>query len=212
MTPPFTVCKPGGWHPSASGATKRCLSKTGPAASIVSLAAKPAARVSSNISPKIEMGGLRYVSCSIDGSAPSNAPTSSRSPSWNPPMPRYRVFIIQEPKDLVTMVAWYNQRKETGRCLRGCYRMRHHRCGVRARQPEPNGWFMKNMASNKLIGVTVYYDTSMPSKSGRYQAKNRVPWLGASPEWGKYEYNDDGGDAGDGSNQPDMVVLTICPI
>lgn len=74
----------------------------------------------------------------------------------------------------------------------------------------PNGWFTKNMKGDKLIGLTVYYDTPHPDQTGYYQAMYRVHWLGASPDWGKYEYDDDDGGAGNDRDQLDMVELTIC--
>ncbi|MBQ2681560.1 MAG: hypothetical protein IJF97_06455 [Eggerthellaceae bacterium] len=73
----------------------------------------------------------------------------------------------------------------------------------------PNGWFTKNMKGDKLIGLTVYYDTPSPSETGYYQAKYRVHWLGNNPSWGKYEYDDDDGGAGNNKDQIDMIELTI---
>ena len=75
----------------------------------------------------------------------------------------------------------------------------------------PNGWFSKNMDGDKLIGITVYYDTPRPSETGYYQAKYRAHWLSDPPAWGKYEYDDDDGGAGDDAHQLDMIELTIVP-
>ena len=73
----------------------------------------------------------------------------------------------------------------------------------------PNGWFTKNMDGDKLIGLTVYYDTPHPEETGYYQAMYRVHWLGSNPDWGKYEYDDDDGGAGNDCDQLDMIELTI---
>ena len=76
----------------------------------------------------------------------------------------------------------------------------------------PGGWFAKQMKGNEVIGITVYYDTPTPSETGYYQAKYRVHWLGASPAWGKNEYDDDDGGAGNDVYQLDMIELTISPV
>ena len=75
----------------------------------------------------------------------------------------------------------------------------------------PNGWFTKNMKGDKLIGLTVYYDTPSPSETGYYQEKYRVRWLSDPPEWGKYEHDDDDGGAGNDRDQLDLIELTIVP-
>lgn len=75
----------------------------------------------------------------------------------------------------------------------------------------PDGWFTKNMKSDKLIGLTVYYDTPDPETTGCYQAMYRCHWMGKNPAWGNYEYDDDDGGAGNDRNHLDMVELTMCP-
>ena len=75
----------------------------------------------------------------------------------------------------------------------------------------PNGWYAKNMRGDKLIGLTVYYDTSDPSETGYWQVKYRVHWMGRNASWGKWEYDDDDGGAGNDRDQIDMVELTIVP-
>ena len=67
------------------------------------------------------------------------------------------------------------------------------------------------MDGDKLIGLTVYYDTHAPSETGYSEALYRVHCLGASPAWGKYEHDDDDGDAGNDADQLDMIELTIAP-
>ena len=59
--------------------------------------------------------------------------------------------------------------------------------------------------------VTVYYDTPRPDVTGYYQAKYRVRWMSRPPEWGKWEYDDDDGGAGNDTDQLDMIELTIVP-
>ena len=76
----------------------------------------------------------------------------------------------------------------------------------------PGGWFTKRMSGNKLIGITVYYNTSSPSTTGYYQAKYRAHWLGSNPAWWKYEYDDDDAGAGNDWDQLDMIELTISPL
>lgn len=41
------------------------------------------------------------------------------------------------------------------------------------------------------------------------QGGYRVHWLGSNPDWGKYEYDDDDGGAGNDRDQLDMIELTI---
>ena len=65
------------------------------------------------------------------------------------------------------------------------------------------------MKGDKLIGLTVYYDTPHPEDTGYYQAMYRVHWLGRNPDWGKYEYDDDDSGAGNDCDQLDMIELTI---
>lgn len=73
----------------------------------------------------------------------------------------------------------------------------------------PDGWFDKNMSDGKLIGITVYYDTPNPSNSGYFKAKYQVHWMGDSPSWGKWEYDDEDGGAGNDRDQVDMIRLTV---
>ena len=73
-----------------------------------------------------------------------------------------------------------------------------------------DGWFTKSMKGDKLIGLTVYYDTPEPDTTGYYQAMYRCHWMGKNPAWGKYEYDDDDGGARNDRDQLDMVELTIC--
>ena len=73
----------------------------------------------------------------------------------------------------------------------------------------PAGWFEKNMSGGKLIGLTVYYDTADPAATGWWAAKYRVHWLGANPDWGKWEIDDEDGGAGNDCDQIDMVELTL---
>jgi hypothetical protein len=71
----------------------------------------------------------------------------------------------------------------------------------------PDGWFTKNMRGDKLIGLTVFYDTPNPETTVYFQAMYRIHWMGKNPAWGKYEYDDDNGGAGNDKDQMDMVEL-----
>ena len=75
----------------------------------------------------------------------------------------------------------------------------------------PEGWFTKNMAGDRLIGLTVFYDTPNPSATGYYEALYRCHWMGSNPAWGKWEHDDDDGGAGNDADQVDMIELTIAP-
>ena len=75
----------------------------------------------------------------------------------------------------------------------------------------PGGWFTKNMAGDRLIGLTVFYDTPNPASTGFYEALYRVHWGGSAPGWGKWEHDDDDGGAGNDADQLEMIELTIVP-
>ncbi|MBQ9003464.1 MAG: hypothetical protein IJ087_16580 [Eggerthellaceae bacterium] len=67
------------------------------------------------------------------------------------------------------------------------------------------------MKGDKLIGLTVFYDTPHPEETGYYAAMYRVHWMGKSAAWGKWEYDDDDDGAGNDRDQIDMIELTIAP-
>ncbi len=85
----------------------------------------------------------------------------------------------------------------------------------------PTGWFRLNMkrqgelaknAENKdlsdyVIGVTVYYDTPEPEKTGYYVAKYRLSPIGQG--YLKWEYDDNDGGAGNDRDGIDRFQLTI---
>lgn len=85
-----------------------------------------------------------------------------------------------------------------------------------------NGWFeiermdgsiTRNSSGNTgspIVFLTIYYDTDLSKTGGAYkQAKYQVHWLGASPDWSKWEIDDtDGGAGKDHSSPIDMVKLT----
>lgn len=88
----------------------------------------------------------------------------------------------------------------------------------------PNGWFQLTMKKQGLlpkntqnkdmtdyvIGVTVYYDTPEPNKTGYYEAKYRV--APAGKDYLKWEYDDKDGGAGDDTNGIDRLQLTLAPL
>lgn len=82
----------------------------------------------------------------------------------------------------------------------------------------PNGWYQLNTDHGKLprntgndrgnvIGVTVYYDTPDPGKTGYYQAKYRVHVKGG--DWLKWEIDDRDNGAGDSRNAIDGLQITL---
>lgn len=155
-------------------------------------------------------GILHYVGGAVDGGAPAGGSGPGGSSGWDLPMPRFRVAIMRGGEK--TWLPWMRgMMDEVGSddVFAG-----RPGCGIVDIEFEggslgPNGWFTKNMVGDRLIGITVYYDTPAPSKTGCYQAKYRVHWLGASPAWGKYEYDDGDGGAGNDLDQLDMIELTI---
>ena len=88
----------------------------------------------------------------------------------------------------------------------------------------PKGWFVLNMkrqgelaknAENKdltdyVIGVTVYYDTPEPGKTGYHEAKYRVSPNGR--DYLKWEYDNKDGGAGDDVNGIDRLQLTVSKV
>lgn len=85
----------------------------------------------------------------------------------------------------------------------------------------PKGWFRLNMKkqgelgknvqnmdmTDYVIGVTIYYDTPEPGKTGYYVAKYRVSPFGKG--YLKWEQDDQDGGAGDDVNGIDRLQLTI---
>jgi len=152
-------------------------------------------------------GILHFVGDGDSGSAPMPAPAE---PSADLPMPRFRVAIVRD--GAKCWLPWMRGLVDEGGSddtFAGV-----PRCGIVDVEFEggslgPNGWFTKNIKGDKLIGLTVYYDTPHPEETGYYQAMYRVHWLGRNPDWGKYEYDDDDGGAGNDADQLDMIELTI---
>ncbi|MDO4212217.1 MAG: hypothetical protein Q4D23_11010 [Bacteroidales bacterium] len=74
----------------------------------------------------------------------------------------------------------------------------------------PKGWFRKKLVGGKLVGLTVYYDTPYPARTGYYAAEYRVHWMGPHPDWVNWEIDDNDNGAGNDRNPVDMVQVTIC--
>lgn len=152
-------------------------------------------------------GILHFVGDGDPGPAPAPAPAE---PSANLPMPRFRVAIVRDGSKC--WLPWMRELVDEGGSddtfagVPGCGIVDVEFDGGSL---GPNGWFTKNMDGNRLIGLTVYYDTPHPEETGYYQAKYRVHWLGSNPGWGKYEYDDGDGGAGNNRDQLDMIELTI---
>jgi len=155
-------------------------------------------------------GILHYVGGSIEGDTPAVAPSSGGSSDYDLPMPRFRVAIMRGGKK--AWLPWMRGMVDEGGSddafagIPGC--------GIVDVEFEggslgPGGWFTKQMKGNKLIGLTVFYDTPNPGVTGYYEALYRVHWLSNPPAWGKYEHDDDDGGAGDDVHQLDMIELTI---
>ncbi|MBQ9001691.1 MAG: hypothetical protein IJ087_07555 [Eggerthellaceae bacterium] len=152
-------------------------------------------------------GILHFIGEGDVGPSPEPAPDT---PSDNLPMPRFRVAVMEGGSK--RWLPWMRGLVDEG----GSDDTFAGEPGVGIVDVEfeggslgPNGWFTKNMAGDKLIGLTVYYDTPHPDQTGYYQAMYRVHWLGANPDWGKYEYDDDDGGAGNDRDQLDMIELKI---
>ncbi|MDY5372035.1 MAG: hypothetical protein SPG36_06205 [Eggerthellaceae bacterium] len=170
----------------------------------------------SNISPYYDYpwdGILHYVG---DGLANAGSPAGGGSGgnqaavSGGVPMPKYRVAVVRNGRK--EWLEWC----EGLRCEDGCG---DDFAGI-AGSPivdvkfadgslGPDGWYMKTMAGGKLVALTVYYDTPEPDKTGYYAAKYRVHWMGATPAWGKWEYDDNDDYAGNMRDAIDMVQVTL---
>lgn len=152
----------------------------------------------------------------IGGDAGTNVPASGGSDAGGTsselPMPRYRVAIMKD--GAKRWLPWMRGMVDEGGSsdtfagIPGC--------GIVDVEFEegslgPGGWFEKNTQGEKLIGLTVFYDTPDPGSTGYYEALYRVRWLSDPPEWGKYEHDDDDGGAGNDRNQLDLIELTIAP-
>ena len=128
-----------------------------------------------------------------------------------PPMPKYRVAVMRDGKK--TWLPWMVGMRDSsgsGDTFAGIagepivdVRFAEGTLGLK-------GWFEKNMKGGRLIGLTVFYDSPEPKKTGYYKAMYRVHWLGAKPGWGRWELDDDGGGAGNDRDPVDMVEVTIC--
>jgi|GEM_PF-2029635 len=154
----------------------------------------------------------------VGGDAGSGSSSGGVSPnpggsSADLPMPRFRVAIMKGGKKhwLPWMRGLVDESgsSDTYAGMEGC--------GIVDIEFEggslgPGGWFTKNMKGDKLIGLTVFYDTPNPDATGYYQAMYRCHWMGKNPAWGKYEYDDDDGGAGNDKDQLDMIELTICRV
>ena len=155
---------------------------------------------------------LHFVGGDAGASSSSSAkPSSGFSAGMaDLPMPRYRAAIMQGGKKV--WLDWMEGMVDTGGS--GDTYAGIPGCGIVDVEFEggtlgPNGWFTKQMSGDRLIGLTVYYDTPSPGSTGYYAAKYRTHWLGASPGWGKWEYDDDDGGAGNDRDQIDMIEMTI---
>ena len=132
-------------------------------------------------------------SSASSGSASSGSQSSKASA---PKSPRYRIF--REGK----WRPWKSEGKTAGVADADIYDIDIEGLG-------PNGWFQITLEGGdvlpqnkrndghkkKVIGVTVYYDTPDPDKTGYYEALYRV--FTSAGEWLKWEHDDDDDGAGD---------------
>ena len=154
----------------------------------------------------------------VGGDAGSGSSSGGVSPnpggsSADLPMPRFRVAIMKGGKK--HWLPWMRGLVDEGGSSDTYAGMEG--CGIVDIEFEggslgPDGWFTKNMKGDKLIGLTVFYDTPNPDATDYYQAMYRCHWMGKNPAWGKYEYDDDDGGAGNDKDQLDMIELTICRV
>lgn len=156
-------------------------------------------------------GILHYVGGAIGGgSSGDSSPGGSYGSDL--PMPRFRVAIMRNGRK--EWLPWMRGKVDEGGSSDTFAGVPG--CGIVDVEFEggslgPNGWFTKNMKGDKLIGLTVFYDTPNPSATGYYEALYRCHWMGSNPAWGKYEHDDDDGGAGNDYDQLDMIELTIAP-
>lgn len=148
------------------------------------------------------------------GAAPSRENVAPDVPdsTQDLPMPRFRVAVMRDgAKEWLPWMLGTHDEGGSSDTFAG-----EPGCGIVDIEFEggslgPEGWFTKNMRGDKLIGITVFYDTPHPERTGCYEALYRAHWLSDPPAWGKYEHDDDDGGAGDDVHQLDMIELTIAP-
>lgn len=86
----------------------------------------------------------------------------------------------------------------------------------------PNGWYKiiradgtetvneSGNTDSPVVGIVVYYGTPDPGVTGYYKSEYRAHWLGESPDWGKWEHDDEDGGAGKDADSPlDMIQITL---
>lgn len=133
------------------------------------------------------------------------------SDTANMPMPRYRAAIMQE--DEKVWLDWCEglySTDDSGDTYAGIEGV-----GIVDFEIEEGslggGWYENNIVDDKLIGLTVYYETPNPDSTGYFAARYRVHWMGEEPAWSKWETDDRDGGAGNNRDQIDMVEITIAP-
>lgn len=158
----------------------------------------------------------------VDGEG-GDAPSAPEQPSdaVNAPMPRYRSAYMKDGEK--KFFAWMEGLSDTGNDgddFAGdpgtpIVDIEFENLGE-------DGWFslnvqgvgelgrnVQNDTGKPLIGVTVYYATPDPFATGYYRAMYCVHWMGDSPAWGKWEYDDEDGGAGNDRDPIDMFKLTL---
>lgn len=147
---------------------------------------------------------LRWAGESDAGSAKPAAAKPSAKP---PTSPEYRIFREGKWRQ------WKSDGATAGTAAADIYDMDFRYLG-------PNGWFALTLEggeelpknkhndghAKKVIGVTVYYDTAEPEKTGYYEAVYRVYSGG---RWLKWEHDDEDGGAGDDRNPVRRLQLKI---
>lgn len=152
-----------------------------------------------------------------DGSSPEPEP----EPIADVPMPRYRTAYIEgEEKKWYPWMEGLTDTGGSGDDYAGSEGVPI--VDVEFENLGDGGWFslnvqgigelgrnVHNSTDNPIIGITVYYDTPEPGKTGYYAAKYQVHWMGDGASWGKWELDDDDGGAGNDADPIDMFRLTL---
>ena len=153
-----------------------------------------------------------------DGTTEEIGGAPSQQPAADVPVPEYRIFNRES-----GWLSWMKGLDCSCDCgddfagEPGCWAY-----DFEARNLGANGWYRISRAdgsestnesgnvNSPIWCIEVYYDTPSPDATGYYRAKYQAHWLGDSPDWGKWEFDDEDGGAGKDAQSPiDMFRLTI---
>jgi len=147
----------------------------------------------------------------------AETPVTVITNTGNLPVPQYRAYTIED-----GWLEWMHGLVCEDGCGDDFAGVRGHLIrNLQVKNLGPNGWFRLNMKrqgelarnvenkdmSDYVIGVTIYYDTPEPGKTGYYEAKYRVSPLGN--DYLKWEYDNKDGGAGNDRDGIDRIQLTV---